>query len=76
MRLNFPDAWLDGRRSSELHEGREVSNNRWVNKAAHHRRHGLVAVSCWCRLPFGTRVVLYVTDGSHWMFFRLSLATP
>ena len=33
MRLNFPDDWLEGRRCSELHEGKEVSNSRWVNKA-------------------------------------------
>lgn len=33
MRLNFPDEWLEGRRCSEFHEGKEVSNSRWVNKA-------------------------------------------
>ena len=33
MRLNFPDAWLSQTRVSELHEGKTVENQRWMNKA-------------------------------------------
>ncbi|CAE7340777.1 rutD [Symbiodinium pilosum] len=33
MRLNFPDAWLGQTRASELHDGKIVENQRWMNKA-------------------------------------------
>ena len=33
MRLNFPDAWLGQTRVSELHDGKVVENQRWMNKA-------------------------------------------
>ena len=34
MRLNFPERWLNETCFSDLHENKEVSNSRWVNKAS------------------------------------------
>jgi len=33
MRLNFPDAWLSQTKTSDLHGGAVVENQRWMNKA-------------------------------------------
>lgn len=33
LRVNMPEQWLQERRISDLHNGQEVSNERWVKKA-------------------------------------------